>query len=193
MSQNVSDRMRELEESAEGVELWTTPGGDLQFEEAREEAKGADPYVAPEPAPSGHPRLSRAIERRIELREAMADLERSTARSVDSPEWLPVVAASVERLGVALESHASEVEGEDGLLDQIRNDSPRLTSEIVEIEKEHVVLAKAASSLNRAVESGDFETIRRRVTSLLGRITLHRQRGADLVYEAFSVDIGASG
>jgi hypothetical protein len=34
-------------------------------------------------------------------------------------------------------------------------------------------------------------SVRRQVTTLLGRLTLHRQAGADLVFDAYNVDIGA--
>jgi hypothetical protein len=34
--------------------------------------------------------------------------------------------------------------------------------------------------------------VRRRVIALLGRLAIHRQRGSDLVYEAYNVDITAA-
>ena len=34
---------------------------------------------------------------------------------------------------------------------------------------------------------------REAATELVGRIVRHRQRGADLIYEAYEVDIGGSG
>jgi hypothetical protein len=36
------------------------------------------------------------------------------------------------------------------------------------------------------------ERLRRAVTSLLGRLARHRQRGSDLVFEAYNVDIAAA-
>lgn len=184
MTQNEADRLRELEESAEGVEVSSTPGGEFHIQEARDEAEATSP---------NRPALHRARRRRVQLHEAMSALERDAARPTFSDEWLGVLQGSVSDLIDSLEAHTGEVEGDEGLLALIREDSPRLAAEIGEIEGEHVVLADAAARLLRAVESGDTERIRRRVTSLLGRITTHRQRGADLVYEAYSVDIGASG
>jgi hypothetical protein len=32
--------------------------------------------------------------------------------------------------------------------------------------------------------------VRRRVTSLLGRLAMHRQLGSELVFDAYNVDIG---
>ncbi|MFZ0012572.1 MAG: hypothetical protein WAL25_00525, partial [Acidimicrobiia bacterium] len=77
--------------------------------------------------------------------------------------------------------------------DRILDESPRLAAAVAEIRDEHLVLADAVTTLNRVIATGDTERIRRKVTSLLGRIALHRQLGADLVYEAYNVDIGASG
>jgi hypothetical protein len=99
----------------------------------------------------------------------------------------------VSELVLSLEAHMSEVEGANGLLARILDESPRLAAEIAGIRDEHVLLADSVETLNRVIANGDTERIRRKVTSLLGRIALHRQRGADLVYEAYNVDIGASG
>jgi hypothetical protein len=38
----------------------------------------------------------------------------------------------------------------------------------------------------------DANGIRRRITSMLCELAAHRQHGADLVYEAYNVDIGDS-
>jgi hypothetical protein len=35
----------------------------------------------------------------------------------------------------------------------------------------------------------DVDTVRDRGTALLGRLVRHRQRGSELVYEAYTVDI----
>ena len=44
------------------------------------------------------------------------------------------------------------------------------------------------------LESADAVAARREAaTELVGRIVRHRQRGADLIYEAYEVDIGGQG
>jgi hypothetical protein len=43
------------------------------------------------------------------------------------------------------------------------------------------------------VTSEDMEDLRERSTSLLGQIIRHRQRGADLIYEAYATDVGGCG
>jgi hypothetical protein len=41
-------------------------------------------------------------------------------------------------------------------------------------------------------ERASRSAVRRRVVNLIGRLTLHRQAGSDLVFEAYNVDIAAS-
>jgi hypothetical protein len=41
-----------------------------------------------------------------------------------------------------------------------------------------------------AVDSAEPQALRDGLTDLLAELVRHRQRGADLVYEAYSVDIG---
>jgi hypothetical protein len=36
----------------------------------------------------------------------------------------------------------------------------------------------------------DVDTVRDRGTALLGQLVRHRQRGSDLIYEAYSAEIG---
>jgi hypothetical protein len=40
---------------------------------------------------------------------------------------------------------------------------------------------------------GDLPAFREEVTTLMGQLVRHRQKGADLVYEAYDVDLGGSG
>jgi hypothetical protein len=40
------------------------------------------------------------------------------------------------------------------------------------------------------VTAPDAEAVRKQGTNLLGRLVRHRQRGADLIYEAYQTDIG---
>ncbi len=92
----------------------------------------------------------------------------------------------------ALDEHIEVTEGKGGLIEEIRDVAPRLSNEIGLIETEHEelvdLLDKAQASLE---QTNDPKAIRNRAMSLLPRLFLHRQRGADLVYEAYNVDIAA--
>lgn len=140
--------------------------------------------------------LDRARSRRQDLRVAMERLERALAHPAsDEGGWLAEVRAAMAELAPALQAHVAEVEGEAGLLNEIRHGEPRLGHLVDELEAEHPALLSAMQRLESAMadESPDYRQIRRRAITLLGRLTMHRQAGADLVYEAFQVDIGGTG
>ena len=61
---------------------------------------------------------------------------------------------------------------------------------MIETEHEELVdlLDRAEASLE---QSTDPKSIRNRAMALLPRLSMHRQRGADLVYDAYNVDIAA--
>ena len=82
------------------------------------------------------------------------------------------------------------------LLTEIVNVAPRLAPCTDDLREEHLALLEAwlrAEAAVRGARQGwaTISSVRRQVTTLLGRLTLHRQAGADLVFEAYNVDIGA--
>jgi hypothetical protein len=107
------------------------------------------------------------------------------------------VADALQGLRRAFDDHVAEVEADGGLLPQVRRDAPRLVNEVQRTVDEHVAITAeidAAGALVHACEGdrggSEVEAVRDAVTDLLRSISRHRQRGADLVYEAYSVDIG---
>ncbi|HEY4607046.1 MAG TPA: hypothetical protein VIH55_05305, partial [Acidimicrobiia bacterium] len=109
------------------------------------------------------------------------------------------VAAGLARVDEALRAHIDEVAGPDGLLAEILEVAPRLAGEARELDQEHETLDDAMERANLSIatarrrpEPTSNAAVRRRVTTLLGRLTRHRQHGSDLVYEAYNVDISAA-
>ncbi len=191
---NHEDALRkyELEESAQGSDLFTAPGEDLQREDARDqaEASGWIPQTEPDAWPTA---LSRAKKHRLTLRDAMSNLELVIGRPAGKNEWQREVELAVEELVVAFGDHVDEVEGNDGLLAQIADEAPRLATEIARLQTEHDALrrdlAQTSTTVKGSVDSVGVETARRDAMALLERLMVHRQQGADLVYEAYNVDI----
>ncbi len=143
-------------------------------------------------------KLESAGARRRDLHHAMADLEQSISVPAASPGWSEGVGRGLSAVRTALEAHIAEVESPDGLLAEITSVAPRLQPACHELAEEHDTLLgtmdRAERDLLGAVQGGadDRARLRRRVVSLLGRLTLHRQAGADLVYDAYMIDIAAS-
>ncbi|MDH3728159.1 MAG: hypothetical protein OER77_11565, partial [Myxococcales bacterium] len=76
-------------------------------------------------------------------------------------------------------------------LAQLTDDAPRLVNKIDRVRDEHPELTQqVADAITSAKESSDAEDLRSEVMAVLVSIVRHRQRGADLVYEGYNVDIG---
>lgn len=142
--------------------------------------------------------LARAMSRRRLLVDTMSHLEMVVAGPASAEGWLDRVEAGLAELRAALDAHIEEVEGPDGLLADIVAVAPRLSPYTEDLRREHIALLGAWLRAEAAVRAarGDWpvavSTVRRRVITLIGRLTLHRQAGADLVFDAYNVDIAAS-
>jgi hypothetical protein len=194
MTKNDAERLLELEESAQGVVLFRSPGEELQLEKARDqaEASGWIP-TADEVTELRSTRLEAARVCRDELLTAMQLLEKTVAGPAAQTDWLEAVTQAAQRLERALASHIAATENPDGLLEEIVVSAPRLAHEAESLSAEHVALMNSMRRVNEAIAQSETRRVRRRTMALLARLAEHRQRGSDLVYEAYSVDIGAAG
>lgn len=134
--------------------------------------------------------------KRAELRDAMSELEMTLAAppAYGPARWVERVRAALDDLAADLAGHIEITEGADGLYHDILATAPRLSGPVERLTEEH---AEIKSLLERVVgrtaapgAAEDVAGIRDLGTSLLGRLTRHRQQGADLVFEAFETDIG---
>lgn len=137
--------------------------------------------------------LAKAKQRRIELRDAIAKLERSVSMAASGSGWRAAVEDSLAGLRAAIDAHVTEVEGPNGLLAQLVADAPRLSNEVELMKREHARLLVDTDVILADVADADATDIRDRAMSLLRDLVTHRQTGADLVYEAYSTDIGGQG
>lgn len=181
----------ELEESAQGSDYYTAPGASAQLEEARESADEATAGQG-EIRTRRPRRVETARVRRHELGDAMNGLEFALTGPMAAEGWLHGVSSALRELRESLLEHIEATEGRGGLLDEIRDTAPRLSNEIALIESEHDELMSIVEKAETAMQqSTDRKAIRNRAMAILPRLSLHRQRGADLVYDAYNVDIAA--
>lgn len=137
--------------------------------------------------------LAGAAERRIELKGAVSTVERVAAAPSGKPTWRSDLLRELDHLRIALDQHVEEVEREDGLFAELADDAPRLVNKIERVRDEHPPLCEqVAETIALVKASDDVEETRAAVLDALFSIARHRQRGADLVYEGYSVDIGGS-
>lgn len=191
-----AERLRELQESAEGVELFRAPGEQLQVEKARDQAE-ASGWIPDRPSKDGRRLLlDRVQARRSDLYEAMVRLEACVAGAAQREGWAESVHAALLSLQRALEAHIREVEMPDGLLTEVAQVAPRLTPEIERIRDEHDGLTTKCEQVLEALEANGAsrsEEVSRKATRLLGRLAIHRQRGSRLMYDAYNVEVGGMG
>jgi predicted RNase H-like nuclease (RuvC/YqgF family) len=117
----------------------------------------------------------------------------------DGNKWRLRVAMAVDHAAMRIEEHARQTEAKGGFLDKVLSEEPRLQRRINQLKVDHERLEKEVDALRTAVslvDDVDVEkhstAIRNQAVELLGQLTRHRQRGADLIYEAYQVDIGGT-
>ena len=144
------------------------------------------------------PALEAAKARRIKLHTELVELEKAIGAPTPGrvKEWSIDVASRLQSVREAFDEHVFVTEKPEGLYEEIRTISPRLAGKIKRLDEEHpVILAQIDVTLGRleALDTQDIwppDVARDDINRLLGRIVRHRQRGADLVWEAYNVDIG---
>jgi hypothetical protein len=133
--------------------------------------------------------------RRDELYEAILGVERAlTAPAGDrTRSWATRLRRALGELHTALEHHIEVAEEDDGLFDEIMRREPRLANAIERLRADHGALMDSLAAANRRLGSVDdaagVEEIREMVLGLLHSVFAHRHRGAELVYEAYNVDV----
>ncbi len=142
--------------------------------------------------------LRHARRRRADLHAALVDLE----EAISSPavgrieSWTADVAKHLHGLLATIDEHIEGTERVGGLYDEIQARAPRLTGQIDRLRDEHPVMRERTRHLAERLEAQGvaddwpLDDARDDVQRVLGEIVRHRQHGADLVYEAYHVDIG---
>jgi hypothetical protein len=150
-----------------------------------------------EPQPT--PALEAAARRRRELREALVAFEDALASPVrDRVTWQAEVADALDALGQAFEDHVAATEAPGGLYDEMRDTSPHLGTKSNRLREEHPAITAALIEASARLaappaDDADADAVRDELQRLMGRIVRHRQHGADLVWEAYAIDIGDIG
>jgi hypothetical protein len=144
-----------------------------------------------------HALLKEIRRRRSELRDSMGALELALsgpAPAGHTAHWVERVHAALLELSGDLRQHVAVTEGPDGLYQDLLRTAPRLTGPVASLTADHTVINDSLEQVLALVDSpaasADVAQVRELGTALLGRIVRHRQRGADLVYEAYEVDVG---
>jgi cytochrome c556 len=142
-------------------------------------------------------RIEAARQHRAGLRAAVGSVESalSSAARGRVKAWSTDLRDELATLSEALEQHIEITEAPDGLLADIASAVPRLVHRVEKTRADHTVLRDAVRAAVDALPDGDDEdaiaNARDKVVALLTAVVHHRHLGADLVYEAYNVDIEA--
>ena len=132
------------------------------------------------------------------LVDAMHRLEEALASAAPGREreWNQCVTANLHAVADLLEEHVNLADAADGLLADIETTRPALMHRVERLRHEHQDLLQQARALHRQIaqrgegELADFRDVRHRTTWLLNYLRHHQAAETDLMFEAFSRDIG---
>jgi hypothetical protein len=133
---------------------------------------------------------------RAELRESMGALEDALASPAtsDGARWTQRVEAALAEVAGDFRAHVDITEGPKGLHVELLEASPRLAGAVGALTRDHLLIGGRIDDLLTRVAGPETtapaDEVRTAATALLGRLVRHRQRGADLVFEAYEFDIG---
>jgi len=128
----------------------------------------------------------------------MGDLDSALATASvgrESP-WSLELTHRLNVLREAFGNHVVVTESPTGFLSEIVDRAPRLAHTVDKLRLEHASITAAIDRASVAVQlAGEnpshVEDARKSVLELLHKLALHRQKGAEVVYEAYEVDIEA--
>jgi hypothetical protein len=134
--------------------------------------------------------------RRAELLESMRAVEQALAAPAPGRQghWAERVQVALVELAADFREHINFTEGPDGIYAELLGTAPRLHSAVSALTREHALITdQLAALIDRAGPediTGDVDAVREQGTALLARLLRHRQRGSDLIFEAYQADIG---
>jgi hypothetical protein len=145
------------------------------------------------------PILDEVKRRRKTLHDTIVHLEEgiSSPAAGRVPDWTATVLKEVAEVRDAFDQHILVTEKPDGLYDEILQRAPRLENNVHRLKDEHPEIARTIAEMITRLEgtevgseSWPLDDARDDLQRFIGRIVRHRQKGADLVWEAYNVDIG---
>ena len=147
------------------------------------------------------PALSEARQRRATLHDALVHLEIAISSPAAGriPEWTDLVAKETVGVRDAFEQHVLVTERPGGLYEEIITRAPRLDGTIRRLKDEHPEITEDVGVMLARLDQAEIgsaawplEDARDDLQRFIGTVIRHRQKGADLVWEAYNVDIGGT-
>ena len=143
--------------------------------------------------PAAHARIG---PQRGHLRDAAIRFQAvATDVTADRDVWIAAIGSALSGLGSAWQEHVDFTEGPAGLFEELLDDSVEVAPEIDHLRRDHEVVVAAmarAGELLASPSAGPDDTkLLQSLTGISKQIDQHRRRGADLLYQVYSVDVSA--
>jgi hypothetical protein len=145
------------------------------------------------------PVLQQAWQRRKTLHDSLVHLEEALSSPAAGriPDWTNTVDKEMHEVEAAFEQHVAVTEQPDGLYDEILERAPRLSGNVQRLRDEHPEIKEGIRHMLARLEHEEIgsqdwplDQARDDLQRFIGTVIRHRQKGADLVWEAYNVDIG---
>ena len=144
------------------------------------------------------PTLREVQRRRADLHQALIDVEQAISGPAGGrlESWVADVTKQLGALLTTIDEHIEVTERVGGLYEEIQQRAPHLSNQIQRLHDEHPAMRAETLGMLERFENdpigGEWtiDAARDDVQRLLGRVVRHRQHGADLVWEAYNLDIG---
>jgi hypothetical protein len=144
--------------------------------------------------------LGEIRQRRAALVGTCSALEAALSAPVASAHWPEGLGNAVAALRATFDEHVTETESPGGTIEQLRERAPRLSDRVNRLVEQHVTITTDAERLMDRLDhlpaertADENAAIREQALQLLTAIVRHRQLGADLLYEAYDIDVGGPG
>jgi hypothetical protein len=134
--------------------------------------------------------------RRAELLGSMRAVEQALAAPAPGRQahWAERLHVGLVELAADFREHINITEGPEGVYGDLLVTAPRLQGAVTGLTHEHALITDQIETLisrSGAAHIGEnVDTLREGGTALLARLLRHRQRGSDLIFEAYQADIG---
>jgi chromosome segregation ATPase len=144
--------------------------------------------------------LGEIRQRRAALVGSCSALEAALSAPAASARWPEGLGNALGALLETFGEHVAETEASGGTIEQLRERAPRLSERIDRLSEQHATITADTERLMDRIDHAPAErsadenaAIREQALELLTAIVRHRQLGADLLYEAYDIDVGGVG
>ena len=141
--------------------------------------------------------LSRVGPQRGHLRDALVTFRALLGEDDDGDpaRWTAAVARALDTLAAAWDEHVEFTEAPDGLFDELLDESVEVAPDVDHLRRDHEAVSATIDRARRLLGAPGAgpadERLVQTLRAVAKQVEQHRRRGADLLYQVYSVDVSA--